>query len=248
MALLSDWTKRKRSQPDDLSGCDLLQTGMRARGNAWAREWNLGVNDGDMPHKIEAKEVAGMAKIGRPMGTKKYKPKAFREGCEAYFASISYAVPVTRPEVILNDDGFPALDDYGHPLYRYIPVITADGKEAWETKWTEPPSIQGLCLFLGIDASTFSRYMKGDPEDPEGMKLAEAARLAKARVETYLISRLEDKGAANGTKFNLQHNFGWMEKKEIELGAGAQKAVTAAGMTMEQKLALLTEIGAEVPE
>ena len=67
-------------------------------------------------------------------------------------------------------------------------------------------------------------------------------------MEAYLISRLEDKGAANGTKFNLQHNFGWMEKKEIELGAGAQKAVTATSMTMEEKLALLKEIGAEVPE
>lgn len=189
-----------------------------------------------------------MAKIGRPMGTKKYTAAAFSRGCKAYFDSISYKLPMTRPELLLTDEGLPVLDDYGHVTYRQVPVVTADGKEAWETKWTEAPSIQGLCLFLGIDTSTFSRYQKPDPEDPDSEKLAEAAKMAKARVEAYLISRLEDKGAANGTKFNLQHNFGWMEKKEIELGAGAQKAVTAAGMTMEQKLALLAEIGAEVPE
>ena len=226
-----------------------MQTGTRAQGSAHTRAvWKLGVNGRDWKAIIGTKEVAGMAKIGRPMGTKKYKAATFRRGCEAYFASISYRRPVTQPEMILDDDGCPVLDDYGHTRYKQVPIITADGKEAWETCWIEPPSIQALCLHLGIDTSTFSRYQKPDPEDPDGEKLAEAARLAKARVEAYLISRLEDKGAANGTKFNLQHNFGWMEKKEIELGAGAQKAVTATSMTMEEKLSLLKEIGAEVPE
>ena len=226
-----------------------MQTEMRAQGSAHTRAvWKLGVNGRDLPAIIEKKEVAGMAKIGRPMGTKKYKAATFRRGCEAYFASISYRRPVTRPEMVLDDDGCPVLDDYGHTRYKQVQIITADGKEAWETCWIEPPSIQALCLHLGIDASTFSRYQKADPEDPDSEKLAEAAKLAKARVEAYLISRLEDKSAANGTKFNLQHNFGWMEKKEIELGAGAQKAVTATSMTMEEKLALLKEIGAEVPE
>ena len=189
-----------------------------------------------------------MAKIGRPMGTKKYKAAAFRKACEAYFASISYQLPLTRNEPVMNEDGTPRLDAYGHATFKPVQVVTADGNAAWETCWTEPPSIQGLCLRLGIDASTFSRYLKADPEDPDSEKLAEAARMAKARVETYLISRLEDKSAANGTKFNLQHNFGWMEKREIELGEGARKAVTSTGMTMEQKLELLREIGAEVPE
>ena len=189
-----------------------------------------------------------MAKIGRPMGTKKYKAAAFRRACEAYFASISYEKPVTRAEIALDEEGFPLLDEFGHNRFQYKQVITADGNQAWEICWTEAPSIQGLCLQLGIDASTFSRYLKADPEDPDSEKLAEAARMAKARVEAYLISRLEDKSAANGTKFNLQHNFGWMEKREIELGEGARKAVTSAGMTMEEKLAILREIGAEVPE
>lgn len=228
-----------------------MQTDTGARGSACARVMKTGfslVKERGRSETIRAKEVAGVAKIGRPMGTKKYTAAAFSRGCKAYFASISYQRPVTRPEMILDDDGCPVLDDYGHTRYKQVPIITADGKEAWETCWIEPPSIQALCLHLGIDASTFSRYQKPDPEDPDGEKLAEAARLAKARVEAYLISRLEDKGAANGTKFNLQHNFGWMEKKEIELGAGAQKAVTATSMTMEEKLALLKEIGAEVPE
>ncbi len=227
-----------------------MQTGTRAQGSAHTRAvWKLGVNGRDWNAIIGTKEVAGMAKIGRPMGTKKYKAATFRRGCEAYFASISYRRPVTRPEMILDDDDCPVLDDYGHTRYKQVPIITADGKEAWETCWIEPPSIQALCLHLGIDASTFSRYQKPDPEDPDGEKLAEAARLAKARVEAYLISRLEDKGAANGTKFNLQHNFGWMEKKQEDSngGAGSSKIEEQlTGKTMAEKLQMLQEAGVDM--
>lgn len=227
-----------------------MQTGMRARGSAYTRAvWKLGVKNGVANHTIEEKEVAGVAKIGRPMGTKKYTAAAFSRGCKAYFASISYQRPVTRPEMILDDDGLPLLDDYGHTRYKQVPVITADGKEAWETCWIEPPSIQGLCLYLGIDASTFSRYQKPDPEDPDSEKLAEAAKMAKARVEAYLISRLEDKGAANGTKFNLQHNFGWMEKKQEDPAGGAGGAKIGdqlTGKTMAEKLQMLQEAGVDI--
>ena len=227
-----------------------MQTVTRAQGSAHTRAvWKLGVNGRDWNAIIGTKEVAGMAKIGRPMGTKKYKAATFRRGCEAYFASISYRRPVTRPEMILDDDDCPVLDDYGHTRYKQVPIITADGKEAWETCWIEPPSVQALCLHLGIDASTFSRYQKPDPEDPDGEKLAEAARLAKARVEAYLISRLEDKDAANGTKFNLQHNFGWMEKKQEDSnsGAGSSKIEEQlTGKTMAEKLQMLQEAGVDM--
>ena len=190
-----------------------------------------------------------MARIGRPMGTKKYKAKAFRESCEAYFASISYRLPLTRPEPVTTEEGIPVLDSYGHVTYKRVPVITEDGNAAMEICWTEPPSIQGLCLHLGIDASTFSRYMKPDDDNPDSWKLAETAKLAKARVEAYLISRLEDKGAANGTKFNLQHNFGWMEKKPEEPsgGAGGSRAEEQlAGKTMAEKLQMLQEAGVDM--
>lgn len=189
-----------------------------------------------------------VAKIGRPKGTRKYRAKAFEDGCAGYFASISYTVPLTRKEPVIDEDGYPELDSYGHIQFRYVPVIAADGQEAMNTCWTEPPSIQGLCLYLGIDASTFSRYMKPDPDDPESVRLAQAAATAKARVETYLIARLEDKGAANGAKFNLQHNFGWMERKAEEpiAGAGQKAEESLKGLSMEEKLRMLREAGVDM--
>lgn len=213
-----------------------------------ARVVDVGVNAGDAGDMIGAKEAADMAKIGRPKGSKKYRAKAFADGCAGYFASISYAVPMLRKEPVLSEYGYPMLDAYGHVQYRYVPVVTADGEEATELHWTEPPSIQGLCLYLGIDKSTFARYMHPEQDDPESQRLAQAAATAKAQVEVYLISRLEDKSAAAGAKFNLQQNFEWRERREVELGAGAQRATMAAGMTLDEKLALLKEIGAEVPE
>lgn len=190
-----------------------------------------------------------MAKIGRPIGARKYTAAAFRKGCEAYFASISYVMPVTRPELMLDEENRPVLDKYGHPIYRNVRVKTEDGNEAEQICWVEPPSIQSLCLFLGIDASTFSRYQKADPDDPEREKMARIAAMAKARVEAYLISRLEDKGAANGTKFNLQHNFGWMERKTDDQTMGSEPAPgeeDLRGLTMSQKLELLKEAGVDV--
>lgn len=186
-----------------------------------------------------------MARIGRPKGSKKYTAAGFRKACNGYFNSISYETTVMRQKADLDDAGYPQLDAFGHIKYKHEPIVTADGNEAKELRWIEPPSIQGLCLYLGIDAATFWRYTN----DEEDLSLAKEAKLAKARVEAYLISRLEDKSAANGTKFNLQHNFGWMDRKtedKTELGAGGYPASDRLnGMTMEEKIKMLREAGVD---
>ena len=193
-----------------------------------------------------------MAKIGRPMGTKKYTAKAFARACEAYFRSISYEEPVMRRELVLEDNGVAKMDDNGHLLYKYVPVITADKQEAKRTVWTEPPSMQSLYLFLGIDKSTFCRYGTPNREDPDSDSYCETAARARGRVEAYLVARMEEKGASTGVKFNLENNFGWRAKKEVELGDKAKDAVTAAvsiqGMTMAEKIAALKEAGVDVSD
>lgn len=140
--------------------------------------------------------------MGRPRGTKKYTAKALRDACNAYFDAISYEEPVTKQVLVFDKGGLLVLDKYGHPAKRPEPVITRDGREATRICWTEPPSLLALCLHLGIDKSTFARYQQDD-------KLRPVATEAKCRVEAYLAAKLEEKGAANGVKFNLTHNFGW---------------------------------------
>lgn len=192
--------------------------------------------------------MAAVRKPGRP---KKYTAKGFEKACEAYFDSISYLEPRMKPVVKRDEQGFPVLDKFGHQQIRYEQVITADGNPCFETVWAEPPSLTGLCLYLGIDRATFARYGTYDPDNPEeSERFCNTVTRARGRVEAYLESRLEDKSAARGAIFNLQQNFGWKEKKEVELGPGAQNAVAVGaglqGMTMAEKIAMLKEAGVDV--
>lgn len=82
-------------------------------------------------------------------------------------------------------------------------------------QYVVPPSIAGLCLQLGIDRSTWQNY--ADPAlHPE---LADVAAEARARIEAYLEQELltREKGL-QGIIFNLQNNYGWRQKQEVELG------------------------------
>lgn len=192
-----------------------------------------------------------MATIRKPGRPKKYTAASFQRACEAYFDSISYLEPRMKRVAVLTEDGLPELDGFGHQKFKHQQVVTADGKPAFETCWTEPPSLTGLCLYLGIDRATFARYGTPDPENPEeSERFCNTVTRARGRVEAYLESRLEDKSAARGAIFNLQQNFGWKEKKEIELGTGAQSAVAVGaglqGMTMADKIAMLKEAGMDV--
>lgn len=158
---------------------------------------------------------------GRPVGTKKYTADRLRKAVKAYFNGISYWQPATRPELALDDNGYPVLDKYGHEIYNQVPVKTIDGKQAQILCWIEPPTIMGLCLKLRINKSTFARYA----EDEE---LGEIVEYARARIEAYLSGRLENKDAVRGASFTLQHNFGWNDKavddgpKEIHVRFGGQ--------------------------
>lgn len=82
------------------------------------------------------------------MGRKKaYKPAALRRAVQEYFAALRYREPVYREEPVLDDDGQPEFDRYGHPATRFVRVVTEDGTPASRTSWVSPPTITGLCGF-----------------------------------------------------------------------------------------------------
>ncbi|MBP3633157.1 MAG: hypothetical protein J6J43_01120 [Oscillospiraceae bacterium] len=178
---------------------------------------------------------------------KKYSAAMLERECDAYFASISYLEPIKRKVPATDPSGVLLKDDKGHQLYKMEPVYTSDGKEAKQTMWTEPPSIMGLCMFLGIHRTTFYRYGEMDGDDEESQRFRNTVTRAQGRVEAYAISKLEDKSAARGAIFNLQNNFGWSEKKEVEMGEKTREAVAyGAGMTMQEKIQWLKEQGMDV--
>ena len=156
---------------------------------------------------------------GRP---KKYTRKGLEKAVEGYFASISRKVRV--------------LDEDGEAVYNDI------GESIWVTEYIRPPTVSGLCLYLGIDRSTWQNYAdrRLHPE------LQEITAYAKMRMETYLEEQLLTREKnVQGLVFNLQNNYGWREKREVELGGETREAVSAGvqaqSMSIAEKMALLTE-------
>ena len=147
---------------------------------------------------------------GRP---KKYTKKSLREAVDRYFRSISRTIPARdlTGAVIRNDDG----------------------EEIMVVQFVIPPSISSLCLFLGIDRSTWQNY--ADQElHPEFCGVTADAR---ARIEAYLEEQLltREKGL-QGIIFNLQNNYGWKQKQEVELGKETRRTMEAENMKISEKM------------
>jgi hypothetical protein len=150
-----------------------------------------------------------MAKVGRP---KKYRTaKALEKGVRAYFDEISYSEQVEKEFKLMKQDEklqaeVPVLDEYGHPIISRAFVFAANGAPATRLCWVEAPSIEGLCLKLGISRNTWNEYEKR----PE---FADTTARARGRIEEFLIQRLDSGKGTSGAAFRLQCMHGWSTKQ-----------------------------------
>ena len=164
---------------------------------------------------------------------KKYgTAKALEKACERYFASITRQVKVTE----LVDSG--ERDDKGHVIMLPVPVENSLGEELYTTEYLLPPSMHELCAFLRIDRATWSRYM-GESEEFAAVGERVRERM-KAWNEHEMLTRPGKD--LKGILFNLTNNYGYSEKKEVELGERARKTVTAASIPLEDRQEMLREL------
>ena len=123
--------------------------------------------------------------VGRP---RKYGSElALRRAVNGYFASISIQRPVTIDEETIRDEA---------------------GKPILQTLWLRPPTVAGLCRWLGIDRSTWANYCNKDLH-PEFQAVTKGAQ---AILEEYLEEELLSRDKPNGVIFNLRANYGWNDK------------------------------------
>ena len=155
-------------------------------------------------------------KVGRPLKIK--TPKDLERAVNKYFSSISALEPVR------DITGAVRLDEDGDIIERRI--------------YFSPPDVLSLCLFLGIDERTWENY-SSEEKHPE---FHDITVRTKMRMEAYLREVLvtREKGSLQGVIFNLQNNYGWREKKEVELGKETRDAVT--DMSLSDKLALIADL------
>lgn len=157
---------------------------------------------------------------------KKYTKSALKKACQCYFASISRTVTVTESV----DSG--RRDDKGHIIFTQIPVKNDMGEEIKKTEFLVPPTVGGLCDFLGISRQTWASYCETE-------EFLDTTTRVRGRLRAYLEQELLTRKDVKGVIFDLQNNYGYSDKREIELGTRAGAAITSAGMTIEEKQAML---------
>lgn len=169
-------------------------------------------------------------KLGRPGRPKELTSKQFRLGVERYFSTVCTEEIVTRDEPVetVDEEGVvhTELDRYGHAVKRRVPVLGMDGEPIRRVVWIVPPSVAALCLFIGIDKSTFSRYAKMQPSkntsEEEALEYRASAAWARSCMEMYLEEQLSGK-QYRGAMFNLQENYGWKQKTEVTVHGGVEE-------------------------
>lgn len=166
---------------------------------------------------------------------RKMKAKELAEKVKRYFASITRTVDVT--ERVPTDE----LDDHGHVIYRTVPVVNSLGEQARREEYITPPTVGGLCLFLGIHRSTWTEWCNTE-NYPE---FADTTTYARGRMQAWLEEQSLTRKDVKGIIFNLQNNYGYSEKKQVELGPNAARAVSVEAMGLAEKRALLEEIAQE---
>ena len=157
--------------------------------------------------------------------------KALREAAETYFDSISRTVEVT--EMVPTGE----MDSKGHAVLEPKKVMNDRGEVIRTREFLVPPTVVGLCLYLGVHRATWARWCdhKEHPELEEATEWVSA--VLRAWNEEQLLTR-GDKGV-KGIMFNLQNNYGYAQKVEVEAGPQTR---ASQSLTTQEKLALLQEL------
>ena len=119
-------------------------------------------------------------------------------------------------------------DRQGHTIFVPKVVLNDAGKPVKRVEYVIPPSLEGLCMHLGICRDTWAEYSRR-----EGY--AELAAEAKARCEAWLAEQLvsRQKGV-EGIKFALSHGYGWAEKSEVRVSGGVEEYLAGLPESREE--------------
>lgn len=160
---------------------------------------------------------------------KKYTAKKLREEVDRYFQSICRTAPVTE------DVWTGELDKMGHKIFEAQPVMNDLQEIMVRKEYIIPPTVSGLCEFLGIHRSTWTNYCN-EKLYPE---FFDTTTRARGRMRAYLEEQLLTRKDVRGIIFDLQNNHGYAEKREVELGTRATAAIGTARLPAEERAELL---------
>lgn len=149
--------------------------------------------------------------MGRP---KKYTEKTLTKAVRRYFDSISREVAVTERV----DSG--ERDSKGHVIWNTVPVTNKLGEPMKVTEYAVPPTVAGLCAYLGIHRSTWAEYCDPDRHAELIAVTAEVRDIMQGYREEQLLTRSGKD--VRGIVFDLQNNYGYSEKRSVEVTGGVE--------------------------
>lgn len=175
------------------------------------------------------------------MGAKrKYGARSLRKALEGYFASISRTITLTE-RVPTGET-----DEWGHEVKKTVDICNDAGEPIRRRIFEVPPSIGAMCDYLGIHRSTWDNYC----DTSLNPDLVEATEWVNEQLLAYLEMELLTRSGSNlkGIIQYLQNHYGYAERREVEMGPGARKAMTVATIPASERAALLRELMEEFRE
>ena len=152
----------------------------------------------------------GCKTSGRP---RKYKSvEELENAIEYYFNSITMDVPrVMTVQVGETEDGKPILEERTLTNNAGEPIV--------DTEYIQRPSILGMCQHMGILSETLKEY------EGYGEEYSQTITHARERIQAFKIDQLYTVKNPRGVMFDLNVNYGMVEKKEQDVKLNANVGV-----------------------
>lgn len=163
---------------------------------------------------------------------KKYTPLGLQKAVDRYFDSIS------RVRILTERVPTGEKDDKGHVIFEEKEIINNLNEPMTVNEFIIPPTVGGLCDALGIHRSTWAEYC----DEEKNPQFSDTTTRARGRMRAYLEQALLTRKDVKGIIFDLQNNYGYTDKKEVELGSKAQKILGAATLPPEEREELLSAL------
>jgi len=144
------------------------------------------------------------------VGRKKiYTEKTLRKAVNRYFASITREVELT--EKVPTD----RKDDKGHTIFETKKIENSLGEVAKVTEYLVPPTLEGLCLYLEIHASTWSRWSAN--EDDKYAEFSEIVKDVRDRLLAWRKEQVLVRKNVRGIVWDLEVNYGCKNPVDVRV-------------------------------
>ena len=141
---------------------------------------------------------------GRPRRYTDEQATEWADHIQEYIDSITYWETVT--EVV--DTG--EYDEKGNKVWKEVPKLNNKGEPIKRLQFAAVPSTLGFGLYIGMNKDEVSQHAAREGFD-------KAYKNLRDLIEEYTASQLMTRKNVAGVIFSLKNNFGWQDKKEVEV-------------------------------